>query len=174
MYSLLELIVVSHRMHRLYCLPSSPRGRDLQSSQETWLLTFVKNSNIKDRNTNRSQLIHPHTLLCHNQDKIKCISLKYTIMQKGLQYMIRLINNWPSFWWTFRELTCHQQHMPLPPALESHPWEEALQWKVETESLVTGQSGKQSVERFFSDDGFSYSRKNVFVFWTGKTPTWLV
>lgn len=49
-YRLLELVIIPYRVHCLYCLPSSPWGRDLQSSQETWLLTFVKNSNIKDTN----------------------------------------------------------------------------------------------------------------------------
>lgn len=49
-YRLLELVIVPHRVHRLYCLPSSPWGRDLQPSQETRLLPFVKNSNIKDTN----------------------------------------------------------------------------------------------------------------------------
>ena len=50
----------------------------------------------------------------------------------------------------FRKLTCHQQHMPSPPALVGHPLVEAHQWKVVTESLVTGQSGKQSEKKYFN------------------------
>lgn len=58
--------------------------------------------------------------------------------------------------------------MPLPPALERHPWVEALQWKVETGSLVTGQSGKQSVERFFSDDWFFLLKEKCFCLLDGQ------
>lgn len=52
--------------------------------------------------------------------------------------------------------------MPLPPAQDSRSWVEDLQWKVETESSVTGQSGKQNVERFFSDDWLLLLKEKYF------------
>lgn len=47
-HSLLELVVVAHRVHGLYGLPGSPWGRYLQPGEETWLFTFIENSTIKE------------------------------------------------------------------------------------------------------------------------------
>lgn len=50
MNRLLEFVIVSHGVDRLYRFPSSPWGRNLQSRQETWLLTLIKDSDVKSTN----------------------------------------------------------------------------------------------------------------------------